>query len=568
MRVKSVLLVLAFWLAACGPKAPAEAPKEEEPVAQSPNQAAAAFLEAYFAEVSELEKSAALSYWEAATTGSEEAFNAAGAAELSYNMLHADAERYEQLLTLLGLSEHLEAQQVRALELAKLEFQANQLPPELIEEMVAKSTEIQQLYSNFRGEIDGVQMTNNELLAILSTEKDSAKREKAWKALKQVGEAIGPKIVELAKVRNKAAQSLGFANYWDMQVRLQEHDPEELMAVFAELENMTNAPFKAMKAELDAELAPRFGVTAEAMMPWHYDNPFFQAAPPSSVDLDEFFRDKSKEEIAALGAKFYQDIELPVDDIIANSDLYEREGKDQHAFCTNIDRQGDIRTLLNIKPTSEWMDTMLHELGHAAYDKWLDASLPFNMRQPAHIFTTEAVAMLFGAMAKSPEWIEAYAQADAARVAELRPAILEQRRREQLIFARWTLVMLHFEKALYEDPDQDVNTLWWDYVERFQMVQRPDGRSAADWAAKPHFTIAPVYYHNYMLGELFAAQLRATIATQQGLEQGQAIHADATIGAFMKEKVFAPGAAQSWPDFVKAATGEALSAKYFAAEVE
>ena len=45
-------------------------------------------------------------------------------------------------------------------------------------------------------------------------------------------------------------------------------------------------------------------------------------------------------------------------------------------------------------------------------------------------------------------------------------AILEQRRREQLIFARWTMVMLHFEKALYEDPDQDLNRLWWDDVAR------------------------------------------------------------------------------------------------------
>ena len=37
------------------------------------------------------------------------------------------------------------------------------------------------------------------------------------------------------------------------------------------------------------------------------------------------------------------------------------------------------------------------------------------------------------------------------------------------MFARWALVMLHFEKALYANPEQDLNKLWWDIVERYQL---------------------------------------------------------------------------------------------------
>ena len=41
-------------------------------------------------------------------------------------------------------------------------------------------------------------------------------------------------------------------------------------------------------------------------MPWHYDNPFFQAAPPSEkVDLDEFYKDKTKEDIVTIAEQFY-----------------------------------------------------------------------------------------------------------------------------------------------------------------------------------------------------------------------------------------------------------------------
>lgn len=164
-----------------------------------------------------------------------------------------------------------------------------------------------------------------------------------------------------------------------------------------------------------------------------------------------------------------------------------------------------------------------------------------------------------------------YASADEKRVKDAEGAILEQRRREQLIFTRWTLVMLNFEKALYENPDQDLNKFWWDTVEKYQRLHRPEGRNAADWAAKPHFTIAPVYYHNYMLGELFAAQLRATLAKMakhEGPTSTLSFNGRKEFGKFLTEKVFKPGMRVKWPAFVKEATGEELTAKYFAAEVK
>ena len=42
------------------------------------------------------------------------------------------------------------------------------------------------------------------------------------------------------------------------------------------------------------------------------------------------------------------------------------------------------------------MNTQLHELGHAVYDKFLDYdTTPYILCEPAHTFTTEAIAMMF-----------------------------------------------------------------------------------------------------------------------------------------------------------------------------
>ncbi len=563
----TILLALTGLLAV---SVSAASPREKTPMPSKSE--AVTFLAQYSATLSELEEAAALAEWKAANSGRPEDYDEAATRSLALRQYHSDRDTYARIKSFLSIADQLDPIQARSLRRAELEFRGNQLPPEMLKEMVDLSTEIEKLQKTHRAELDGKAYSNNDLLEMLGDEDDSARREAIWRALKKVGAVISPKLVELAKLRNRAARTLGFANYWEMEIRLQEHDPEQLLAVFDELEKLTREPFAKMKGTMDAELAARFGVDVADMRPWHYDNPFFQAAPPSeAVDLDVFYEQNEKEDIVEIARRFYDDIGLPIESVLARSDLFERPGKDQHAFCINIDGEGDVRTLCNIKPTAEWMDTMLHEQGHAVYDLGLDRSLPRNLRDPAHIFTTEAVAMLFGALAKTPSWIVAYADGDPDRVKELAGAIKEQRRREQLIFTRWTLVMLYMEKSLYEDPDQDLASLWWHYKERFQMLHRPEGPLNPDWAAKPHFTIAPVYYHNYQLGELFAAQLRhvlAGLAGHKGPTSELSFNGRKDFGEYLTEKVFEPGRRYPWPEFVKKATGEPLTARYFAEEVQ
>ncbi len=552
---------------------------------------AQAFLDRYEAEFAELEKKANLAAWQAANTGKKEDFQASAEAALALRRFHSDPNRWAEVRRLLDSRRELPQELARSLELAELAYRANQLPEETLRRLVEASTEIEQALSTYRAKLHGREYSNNELLEMLRQENDSQKRQQIWEALKQVGGVIGPKLVALAELRNQAAQKLGYKNFWYMQMHLQEHDPAELEKIFDELERLTRGPFTKMKAQLDAELCQRFGCRPEELRPWHYDNPFFQAPPPSpKVDPDEFFRSKTKEEIVEIARRYFADVGLPVDEILRRSDLYERPGKDQHAFCTHIDRRGDVRTLCNVKPTAEWMAVVLHELGHGVYELGLGPELRYTLRQPAHAFTTEAVAMLFGAKALAPDFLVQYAQAAPERVRATADALAEQRRREQLIFCRWTLVMFHFEKALYENPQQDLNRLWWDLVERYQQLRRPEGRSQPDWAAKPHFTSAPVYYHNYMLGELLAAQLRHAAARYQLAEEagqptaaaaagsiqsgpsvqggtGRSALSNTRLGQFLRQRVFAPGALWQWPEFVRRATGEELSARYFAQEL-
>src|SRR5437868_1931452 len=214
-----------------------------------------------------------------------------------------------------------------------------------------------------------------------------------------------PKSKRSRKPRNQTATALGFKNFHALQLFLNEQDGEALIKLFDDLDALTREPFRAAKAEIDAKLSADYGVPVAQLRPWHYHDPFFQESPAVfAANLDAPF---ARADLLDICRRFYASIGLPIDDVIARSDLYEKPGKSPHAFCTDIDRAGDVRVLANIVPNEYWMGTMLHELGHSVYSsKNIPATQPYVLRCEAHILTTEGVAMMFERFSKQRPFLE------------------------------------------------------------------------------------------------------------------------------------------------------------------
>ena len=122
--------------------------------------------------------------------------------------------------------------------------------------------------------------------------------------------------------------------------------------------------------------------------------------------------------------------------------------------------------------------------------------------------------------------------------------------------------MYRFEKSMYENPDQNLNQLWWNTVEKYQMLTKPAGRDMPDWATKIHIALYPCYYHNYLLGEMLASQLYCYITAN--VSKNQSFVGEKTVGDYLRKNVFMPGARYYWNDMIEKATGEKLTAKYYA----
>jgi len=171
---------------------------------------------------------------------------------------------------------------------------------------------------------------------------------------------------------------------------------------------------------------------------------------------------------------------------------------------------------------------------------------------------TEAIALLMGRLTLQPRWLADVAGLPAAEADRLGNALQNQQQRYLTVFLRWVLVITHFERAMYRDPEQDLNTLWWDLVEKYQHLTRPDDSDAPTWAAKIHLALYPVYYQNYQLGDLIASQFDHYIRTHFG-----GLVSSVEAGHWLIDAVFAPGDSQDWQGRLQAATGESLNLGYF-----
>jgi peptidyl-dipeptidase A len=525
------------------------------------------FIDAHVAKLRPLEIRAGQAWWDANVSGKDEDFKRKEEAQNRIDEALADTTLFKELKAIKtagGIDDPIVSRQIDVLYLAYLE---KQVDPALLKKMVALSNKVEKAFNVFRAQVDGKEMSDSEVRNVLKTSKDSQRRRAVWEASKAVGKAVEADLRELVKLRNEAAVKLGFTNYHALQLFLNEQNGQDLLKLFDELDELTREPFRAAKKEIDAKLAADCQVGVQELRPWHYHDPFFQESPAVfAANLDAPY---AKADLLRLAQDFYRSIGLPIDDVIARSDLYEKKGKSPHAFCTDIDREGDVRVLANIVNNEYWMGTMLHELGHSVYSsKNIPRSLPYLLRSEAHILTTEGVAMMFERLSKQRAWLEKMAQTvdDPKRFDE---TAAKMQRNQLLIFSRWCQVMLRFEKAMYENPDQDLNQLWWSLVQKYQEVQPPAGRNAPDYASKIHIVSAPVYYHNYQMGQLFASQVHHAIAREvyKGADADSVIYVgNPAVGDFMKKRVFEPGRTLAWNDLTKHATGQPLNAAAFAAD--
>ena len=553
-RYPLYLLLFIFTLSSC-------AETETEKINREFNE----FVQNYNQKVIPLYQKYNEAAYNAAATGNAEQYKLATEYKIMLSKIHSNKDSFKKLKRFKDSKLVSDAILSRELDELYNLFLPNQIEENKLVEIITLENEVKRKFNTYRPEIEGKPVSVNKIEEILRTSTDQAKLKSYWEASKKVGEVVSADLIKLVKKRNEAAKELGFVNYYEMMLKTHGQNPKDIENIFDDLDMLTRGPYMQLKEEIDNSLAKRYKTEPDNLMPWHYQNRFFQKAPNIyNVNFDKFYKNVKPVQLVN---NYFKGIGLDISDVLDSSDLYPKNGKTQLAYSTDINRKGKIRILANIENSASSMTTLLYESGFSAYLKYIDNNLPFILHKPPQFAANDAVATLFSSFSTNLGWLEKVAGASKNSTDKLKEISLKQLRLEKFVFARWAQVMYRFEQELYNDPDQDLNTLWWDLVEQYQLINRPQERNAPDWATKTHLITMPCTYHNYMLGELIASQIHFYVKQNILNDEGNACYTkcidNPEVGKYMIEKLFKPGAKYNLNDWLKNATAEDLSPDYF-----
>ncbi|MDE7149485.1 MAG: hypothetical protein K2O01_03630, partial [Bacteroidales bacterium] len=367
---------------------------------------------------------------------------------------------------------------------------------------------------------------------------------------------------------NAVVRQAGFDDFYDYQLARMDLDRDSLAAWFYTFDTITEAAYRHLKEDVDAVLAARYGIPLSELRVWHYQATFFQ----DIFNLYDIGQSRSYENknVANLAVGFFESIGLYVRDIFMNSDLRARPGKAPFSHCYDLNHRGDVRLLCSLEPDMESMGEVLWQGGVALYRKNISATLPYLLKNMDYSVLCEGAGRVFRRLPFNVAWLQGmgimYMPKDVHR------ARLESYMNlhvQQLIFSRWGLVMYHLERALYRDPDQNLDSLWRELEKKYLLLPTDlrDGADGDSWVTKWHIVLRPCYYHNYLLGSSVACQLNAYVCDSILRTPDYwtpDYMATEEIGAFFKNKIFWYGDAYPWFETLERATGRPFSLAYYA----
>ena len=172
------------------------------------------FLAQREAEVGPLHRELNEEIWLANVTGSPDHERRSAELDARMRKLFAQAEPYRFLIAMRDAGGVTDPLLARQLELLIRTYQAHQIEPAAIERRCKLEKSLESRFNNFRADLRGRRVNDNEIRDVLRSRPTRASAASAWEASKQVGAEVVPDLLELVRVRNAAARGLGFANYY------------------------------------------------------------------------------------------------------------------------------------------------------------------------------------------------------------------------------------------------------------------------------------------------------------------------------------------------------------------
>ena len=473
-------------------------------------------------------------------------------------------EKAQTVQGLKGWLAMFEAHAIESAEAQELKDQLIQFEADLFE----KKKAYVMTYQNEKNE--AVEASLVSLGSTVRTNNHESVRQSAHQALLGLEQwVLNNGFIELIKLRNKFARSLGFDTFFDYSVAKGEKmTSEQLFTILDDFEQRTRSAHQRSLAALAAE-------KGESALTGH--NFIYSFAGDVMRELDPYvpFAQSLRRWAESFGRLHidYSGAELTLD-------LLDRKGKYPNGFChgpipsfydQNQWIAAKVNFTSNAKPDQvgsgyDGINTLFHEGGHAAHFANVKLNAPCFSQEfaPTSMAYAETQSMFCDSLLTDADWLKTYAlDAQGTPVPdEVIQAMIQSRQPFKAYEERSILVVPYFERALYQLSDDELTP------ERATALARECEQNILGLKCSPRPLMAIPHllsdesacaYHGYLLAHMAVYQTRAYFLNRFGY-----LTDNPEIGPLLAEHYWHRGNSVSHNDTINALTGEGFNAKYLA----
>lgn len=416
-------------------------------------------------------------------------------------------------------------------------------------------------------------MNSAQLNLMVQTLPSETERRAAWESLRLIEPfVLEHGFIEVVKERNRLARMLGYEDYYDYKVTLNEgFSKRKLFELLDELERDTR---DACQRSIDG-LVEQVGESAREG--WNFDY-LTSGDLKSAVDPYHRFDDALNRwgrSFAAMGVR-YGGAEMKLD-------LVSRPTKHDNGFMHGpfpcyVDRGNFLPARINFTANAvpgqtgsgeRGMNTLLHEGGHAAHFANIRMPAPCFSQEftPTSVAYAETQSMFMDSLMEDPDWLNRYAHdADGNQMPqELMMEVLAKNHRFRAFQVRRIMVVSYGERAIYEMPENDLTPE--NILAALRQAERKIlllNDSPRPILSVPHLLAgeASAYYHGYVLAEMAVAQTRDFFLQRDGY-----LLDNPSIGPDLAKGYWNLGNSRSFLDLVQDVTGKPFSARAIVTQV-
>ena len=405
------------------------------------------------------------------------------------------------------------------------------------------SDSLNRLFTYFSSDLQGQKLTLAELNKTYRTSRNRSEREYAFRAANAVGDSVSYGMSIIFQLRNKEAAKFGYQNYFDMIASQTPLGTKSVLQLIYKLDSLTQQRFTT----ISANALKTVGVKELEL--WDLDYSHFKI---NQRAVDFFNFDQELRVLDSVLERMGFEVEqLPI---------YYTQNSGANALLTDnvfeIKAPFDVRIILTETDPELRIRQLLKTTGQALYLVHIaeDKRVYNFMAQKAwQMAMSEIMALL----AIDSLWLNDFANMPVGFIRQYRKARYEQ----ELIEVRMLLLNLHFEHEAYLNPDQDLNKLYWNILQKYTGLPRHEDITV--WASNSEFLNSPLNSMNKLLAKIIAAQS----VNYMNDYLGQPVD-NLRTSAFLIQNYYRFGSRYSWTELLERGTGEKLNPEHLISHLQ